>query len=192
MKTWMKSIAIVVICLHLNACVAVIAGAAVGGALLVHDRRSVGTIIDDESIEFSGYNAVRKQHPGATHRFVIESHNGLVLLTGQTKDPKVKESAFQILSRMDNVRRVYNFMDVGPLIHSKQVTHDLWLGSKIKAQMALNLSVDPTRINIVVENNVVYLMGIVSEQEAKKATDVARYYPGVGRVVQLFELLAKP
>ncbi|MDP4789660.1 MAG: BON domain-containing protein [Haliea sp.] len=39
------------------------------------------------------------------------------------------------------------------------------------------------------ENSVVYLMGLVSEEEALRITDVAASVSGVTRVVQLFETL---
>jgi osmotically-inducible protein OsmY len=44
-----------------------------------------------------------------------------------------------------------------------------------------------TRIKVVTERSVVYLMGLVSRQEADLATEDARSVSGVKRVVRLFE-----
>jgi hypothetical protein len=51
---------------------------------------------------------------------------------------------------------------------------------------------DPTRVKIITEDSVVYLMGLVSPAEAEAATEVVRYVPGVQRVVKLFEYISRP
>lgn len=192
MKLWTKAAVIVVLCTQLSACVGVlIASAAVGSALLIHDRRTVGSVIDDNALEFSGYANIRKAFPSQANRFAIESHNGIVLLAGQAENERTKNGATDVLQKMPSVRRVYNFMTIGPAISANIISYDIWLGSKIKGQLTIDPNIDPTRINVVVENGVVYLMGIVSSFEAKKATDIARYQHGVKRVMQLFELLAE-
>ena len=46
---------------------------------------------------------------------------------------------------------------------------------------------DPTRVKVVTNNGVVFLMGLVSPAEADAAAEKASYVPGVERVVKLFE-----
>ena len=42
-------------------------------------------------------------------------------------------------------------------------------------------------IRIVTENGVVYLMGVVSREQANLAVDVARHVRGVARVIKVFK-----
>jgi osmotically-inducible protein OsmY len=48
---------------------------------------------------------------------------------------------------------------------------------------------DPTRVKVVTENGVVYLMGILNQTEANAVTNKARQVGGVQKVVKLFEYL---
>ena len=46
-----------------------------------------------------------------------------------------------------------------------------------------------TKIKVVTEAGVVYLMGLVSQAEAEAATNIARTTSGVTKVVTLFEYI---
>jgi osmotically-inducible protein OsmY len=48
---------------------------------------------------------------------------------------------------------------------------------------------DPTRVKVVTENGIVYLMGILTHSEADAVTDAARQVGGVQKIVKLFEYL---
>ena len=48
---------------------------------------------------------------------------------------------------------------------------------------------DVTRVKVVTENSVVYLMGLLTSQEADAVTDKARNVSGVTKVIRLFEYL---
>jgi osmotically-inducible protein OsmY len=48
---------------------------------------------------------------------------------------------------------------------------------------------DPTRVKVVTENGIVYLMGILTHTEADAVTDTARQVGGVQKIVKLFEYL---
>lgn len=47
--------------------------------------------------------------------------------------------------------------------------------------------VPATKVKVVTENGVVYLMGIISRAEANRATAVAQEVNGVQKIVRLFE-----
>ena len=50
-------------------------------------------------------------------------------------------------------------------------------------------NVPATKIKVVTEAGVVYLMGLVTQAEADTATEIARTTSGVTKVVTLFEYL---
>ncbi|MFN6996741.1 MAG: BON domain-containing protein, partial [Aquincola tertiaricarbonis] len=81
--------------LLLSACAPLlIGGAAVGSALVVTDRRSTGTQLDDQSIELKAVNRISpiagdRGHVSAT------SYNKVVLLTGEVPDEAMRSRVEQ-------------------------------------------------------------------------------------------------
>jgi len=66
-------------------------------------------------------------------------------------------------------------------------SNDSLLTTKIKAQMVADASVPGTRIKVVTENGIVYLLGLVSRQEAINATNLVQSVGGVQKIVKLFQ-----
>ena len=48
---------------------------------------------------------------------------------------------------------------------------------------------DASRIKVVTENSVVYLMGLVTRAEADAAAEIAREIQGVQKIVKIFEYI---
>ena len=55
--------------------------------------------------------------------------------------------------------------------------------------MLANSSVPSSQIRVITENGAVYLMGIVTQEDAQRAVDLTRNVSGVTRVVKVFEYL---
>ena len=73
--------------LLLPGCVAVVATGAAAGAAIMHDRRTTGTIIEDQSIELKAKKTLSGivENIENTHISVI-SYNNVLLLVGQVPD----------------------------------------------------------------------------------------------------------
>ena len=88
------------------------------------------------------------------------------------------------------VRRVVNEIEVGPRIDVGDTTSDKVLSTRVKTGLADIVGIkgfDPTRVNVTTEAGVVYLMGLVTQEEAERVVEIARATPGVQRVVRVFE-----
>jgi len=170
----------------LSACVPVVVGAAVvGGALVVVDRRSTGAQVDDESIEVKVQNSAN-----ASYRDIhlnVTSFNGIVLLSGEVPNQAAKDGVANIARNTDRVRSVQNELVVGPTSSIGQRSNDSVLTSKVKARFVEANEFHANHVKVVTERGVVYLMGIVSKQEAEAAARLAAQTSGVTRVVRLFE-----
>jgi osmotically-inducible protein OsmY len=86
-----------------------------------------------------------------------------------------------------NVSRVYNEITVEAPTSSWQRSHDAWITTKIKTEMLAKPGLHSTQIKVITENDVVYLMGVLSERQATIAINVARQVDGVIKVVKVFE-----
>ena len=68
-------------------------------------------------------------------------------------------------------------------------TNDSWLTTKVKSSLGTAETTDAGRIKVVTENEVVYLMGLVTRAEADAAVEVTQGVQGVQKIVKLFEYI---
>ncbi len=177
----------------LGGCAAVIVGGAAVGASAVHERRSVGTMIDDEGIEWKVRSALNgdKNLSSQSHISVI-SVNEVVLLVGQTPTEAFRQQAGVLAKGVDKVRIVHNELTVAAPSTYMTRTSDSYITSKVKTSLFKvkgHDDFDPTRVKVVTENGTVYLMGILYRSEAEDTAKQASRVGGVQKVVKLFEYL---
>jgi osmotically-inducible protein OsmY len=176
--------------LLLQGCAALVVGAGVGAASAAHDRRSLGTQVDDTtaasrlSLAIGKNEILKKQTKINVHVF-----NGVALLVGQAPNEELKRQVYKIAESVKNVKKLHNQIRIASPIAPSVSTHDIWLASKIKTILLADKSIDGLHIDVAVENSEVFLMGLVSQKEAKLAVDIARNADGVKQVVKAFEYL---
>ena len=166
----------------------VIGGAAATGVSVAEDRRTFGTMTEDEGIELKASSRISDSVKGNTH-INVTSYNRTVLLTGEVPGAKEKEQAERIARAVENVRAVYNELAISGVTSLSTRTNDSVITSKVKARFLDSQKFSPLHVKVITENSVVYLLGLVKRQEATDATEVARTTSGVTRVVRLFEYL---
>ncbi len=169
--------------------VALIAGAAAGTAA-IYDRRTTGTVIDDEFIELKAMDAIGKDQElhEQTH-LNVTSFNSIVLLTGEAPNEALRQRTAELVRNLPKVRKVHNEVVVAAPSSLLSRTGDTWITGKVKRKLLNAHQMDATRVKVVTENGVVYLMGLVTRQEADAATAVTRQVDGVQRVVKIFEYI---
>ncbi|MFA5959647.1 MAG: BON domain-containing protein [Tatlockia sp.] len=172
----------------LTGCVAaVVAGAAAG--LVVFEKRSVGVVESDTRIFHKVHTAIVKDPRFRDSRIVVSSFNQVVLLVGQTPTASLRVVAEKIAQNTPNVRRVYDQVSVDFPIPLTRRTQDTWITSQIRSLMLTKKGLESGSIRIITENGIVYLMGIVSNEQANLAVNVARQVDGVRKVVKVFQYL---
>jgi osmotically-inducible protein OsmY len=174
----------------LPGCAAVlIAGAAGTAAVVAHDRRTPGTMVDDQNIELIARD--RFYHDQGLYEQVhitVTSYNNVVLLTGEAPTEALKARAEAIVRDIPKVRQVYNEIVVAAPSSFAARSSDSALAATVNGALLAN-GFDPLRVKEVVHGGTVYLMGLLTQDEAETATDIVRQTGGVQRVVRLFEYL---
>ena len=117
----------------------------------------------------------------------MTSYNGVVLLAGQTPRAELKQLAGQAAGRTQDVKKVYNELQVMTPSNALARSNDALITSKIKANMLLDTTIPSSKIKIVTENGIVFLLGLVTRKEGQSAANVATTHSGVQKVVKLFE-----
>ncbi|ALI02372.1 BON domain-containing protein [Pseudomonas sp. FW306-02-F02-AA] len=153
--------------------------------------RTFGSKIDDSLIETKVGVNVAKASPDLDKgsRIIVTSFNGVVLLAGQTPRPDLKELAGQAAAAVQRVKTVHNELQVMQPSSILARNNDAWLTTKIKTQMLADASIPGSRIKVVTENGIVYLLGLLTKQEAEQATNLVQGVSGVQKIVKLFEYI---
>lgn len=187
---YFKLSAVLLIFSVLQGCAAVAVVAITTGASMATDRRSIGNQIDDQSIEVEAYNEIVKNKSlnDNTNLHVI-SVNGSVLIIGQAPNTYLRDQVIKIINNISGVVRIHNQIRIGNLTSITTQTNDVWLTSKVKSALFSSDEVNGNRIKVITENAEVFLMGLVTKEEADTAINITRNINGVNRVYKAFEYL---
>ncbi|MCU7845474.1 MAG: BON domain-containing protein [Candidatus Thiodiazotropha sp. (ex Monitilora ramsayi)] len=186
------SLTLLTLILLLQGCAAFVVGGAATTAVVAHDRRTTGIMVEDQSIELKSYDRLSKDTlVKQDSKINVTSYNKVVLLTGQAPSENVRRKAEQIVSEVEQVRRVVNEVEIGSTASFGEHSRDVALTAEVKLRLTkIDLpDFDSLRVKVVTERGAVFLMGLLTKEEAHAVTEVVRYVSGVRRVVKVFEYI---
>lgn len=186
------TVALVCVAMLTGGCAAVVVGGAAAGASAAHDRRSVGTVLDDTAIEVAAIDRIYQERDAFRGtRVKAVSHNGWLLLVGEVGSEQLRARAEERVSHVAGVRRVINELQITTQPGPFRRTGDTALNGRIKAALlSIDLAgFDPSRVNVTTIRSEVYLMGLATRAEADAVVERVRQLRGVRRVVKVFEYL---
>ncbi|MFP5505919.1 MAG: BON domain-containing protein [Gammaproteobacteria bacterium] len=178
---------------HLQGCAPVVVGGAATGAAVAHDRRTPGSFIEDQTIEFKARTALNAEPELSRQAHInVTSFNMIVLVSGEAPTEALRQRAGAVVSGVEKVRRVHNEMIVAAPSSMMSRSSDTLITAKVKTSLFRIKGMEdfnPTRVKIVTENGTVFLMGLLTRAEADATARTASTVGGVQRVVKLFEYL---
>ena len=174
----------------LQGCGVLVVGGIATGAAVIYDRRPSEVVLDDQTIALQAVDLAQKNPDIGEHsRITTTSYNHVVLLTGQAETAAISDRYAAMVSNLPKVTKVVNEVTIGPAVSIARASEDTYITSRAKfaiSQVDIP-GFDAMRVKVVTESAVVYLMGLVSPEEATATAEKVRYIPGVKRVVTLFE-----
>jgi osmotically-inducible protein OsmY len=171
----------------LSGCVAAVVGGAGTAVLVGEDRRTVGTVTEDQGIELKAANRINDRFKDA--HVNVTSYSRMVLVTGEVADAAAKAEIEKIVRAVENVRGVYNEVTVAGVTALSARANDSFITSKVKARFVDQRKFNAVHVKVVTEAGVVYLLGLVKRKEADDAVEITRTTNGVQKVVKLFEYI---
>ena len=176
----------------LQACVeALLVGSVAAGVIVAADRRQFEVMFGDQRIESAAADRVGDALKGQGH-VVVTSFNYTVLLTGEVPTAQAKARAAKVVGEVPQVKTVVNELQIAGTSSATSRSSDAYITSKVKSSFLGNGKFRPTDVKVVTEAGVVYLLGLVTREEADAATDITRGTGGVQKVVRVFEYVAPP
>nr|WP_154325375.1 division/outer membrane stress-associated lipid-binding lipoprotein [Pantoea sp. 201603H] len=183
-------VAVILCTLLLQGCAAVVVGSAAVATKSATDPRTVGTQVDDGTLELRVSNALGKdqQIKNDTH-IVATAYQGKVLLTGQAPNSDIANRAKQIAMGVDGANEVYNEIRQGNKVSIGTASSDTWITTKVRSQLLASDQVKSSNVKVTTEDGEVFLLGMVTDAEAKAAADTASRVSGVKHVTTAFTIL---
>lgn len=176
--------------LSLGGCATLVAPLSTQPQDMNHGSRTWGAFFEDAAIEHKiRVNLLRELPQDANSHIVVVSFNGSVLLAGQVPSDSLKTQAGQIATRIRHVQQVYNELQVQGNISTLARMNDAWLTSKIKLRLLANGAAPGKRTKVVTEAGVVYLMGLLTREEAQHDVEQVQKVYGVQKIVKIVEYI---
>lgn len=171
------------------AAVAVGAVAAAAGttAVVATDPRSSGSIVDDNTIETKLQYAYNNNYKDAN--IYVNSYNGAILLTGQVPNARTRESAEFEAKSTPGVKQIYDYLDIRLPQSMVSRTTDSYTTTQVRGKILGISGVSSNNIKVVTTNNVVYLAGVVTRDQAAQVANAAASVNGVEKVVTIFDYI---
>ncbi|MEY8711735.1 osmotically-inducible protein OsmY [Mangrovibacter phragmitis] len=181
-------LAVLISALLLQGCVgAVVVGSAAVATKTATDPRTVGTQVDDGTLELRASNALSKDEQLKKEaRVNVMAYQGKLLLTGQAPTQALSEEAKKIAMGVEGATEVYNEIRIMQPISLGTISMDTWITTKIRSQLLASDTVKSSNVKVTTENGEVFLMGLVTDAEAKAAADIASRVSGVKHVTTAF------
>lgn len=155
-----------------------------------NDRRTGGKVFDDKTIAFKLFNWSGNDKLSKEAHLNFMVYDRTVLVTGEAPSKRSAQYIVQQAQLQDHkIQQVVNELSIGPNSSIINRIKDTGITTQIEA-MFLNQEVfHPTHVKVMTENQIVYLMGAVTQREADKAVNIASKAKWVRKVVKLFNYL---
>ncbi|MCS3902239.1 osmotically-inducible protein OsmY [Methylohalomonas lacus] len=184
----LKALTIVLLCSLISGCAAVAVGGAATGAAVAYDRRTTGTVMEDQAIEVKASRAFNADTELSDDAHInVTSYNTKVLMAGEAPTEELRDRAIEIVRNIPKVSRVYNEVIIASPSSFMSRSSDSMITTKVKAALFGEAGIESTHVKVVTERGIVYLMGLLTAEEGERAVERTRRVGGVQKVVKLFE-----
>lgn len=158
------------------------------GSYSATDRRTAGTVIEDNAIESKATDHIEAKYKATVH-VNVTSFNRFVLISGEVPTDEVKTQVARIVGSVPNVKGYANELTVGALSKFSSRSSDAFITSSIKSLLNKSKQVQADQVRVTTENGIVYLMGLTTRAEADAASDIASTVRDVKKVLRVFEYI---
>lgn len=174
----------------LSSCTSFMAATNDGSVHEDYGVRTMGSVVEDGTIESKVQINLSRHSEALEHANIgILSFNRIVLLTGQVPDAASKTHAGSVAEKVRHVRRVHNELEVMPSQNLGSRTSDSYLATKVGSNLLGTKGIDSGRIEVVVSNGKVFLMGLVTQEEAQRTINSIKEVSGLKGIVKVFEYI---
>ena len=175
----------------LTACLPIFVGTATVTAIdLYMERRTLSRNIDDNALELKLRKDMHSDDVlGNKVNVSVTIINGIVLLTGEVHKDNQRKRAEELARSYIDTREVVNELELSGKTNLNSRANDSYITGKVKTKLLRADGVPSTNIKVVTERGKVYLLGLVTKEEAAAAVKATQSVNGVTHIVKVFEYI---
>lgn len=175
--------------LVLSGCASALVGGAAAVGVAAAQERTVGSAIDDATIEFKIKDLFLEKSDELFTRVSVDSVEGRVLLSGTVRTPDNRVDIARLTWQVDGVKEVFNEVEVGDRGGLIDYFKDVRIANELRLKLLADKEVANVNYSVETVNGVIFLMGIGQDQaELERVTNHASNIKGVVRVVSFVVL----
>lgn len=192
MKKTQKSVLLLMLASLLPACSSVSSLTGSEPVGVMAGDRTISQRLRDSGIESNAaLNLYKLDKRFKSHsRVNFSAFHDAVLITGQVPDSHLKRLASQNVAAIREVKAIHNELQLGEQIGYGQIMRDGVIKADIRKNLLLLPYLKDSRVKVVVENGVVYLMGILADDELQAVLKTVQQTPNIVKIVSLIDNVA--
>jgi osmotically-inducible protein OsmY len=178
-------------CAGASGCVTAAIGTAASVGVYAVQDRTIGEGVDDAAASSSIKMRLMAADRAAFQEVDVEVANRNVLLSGTAPTAEHRQAAETIARGMRTVENVYNEIVIGEPSSFARNAQDELITAQIRTRLTASPAVRAINVNIETFHGNVYLMGTArTEEELRRAAEIASVVGGVRRVVSFMQVRA--
>lgn len=179
--------------MSVSGCMTAAIGAAASVGIFAIQDRTIGEGIDDAAASNQVKMRLLAADSAAFAEVDVEVANGSLLLSGATPTAEHRQAAETIARSVGTIDNVYNEIFVGPRSGLVRSAQDELITAQIRTRLTASPAVRAVNVNIETFHGNVYLMGTArSDDELRRAAEIASVVSGVQRVVSFMQVRMPP
>lgn len=191
MRVLTALLTVFVACTAASGCVTAALGTAASVGVYAAQDRTIGEGIDDATASQAVKVRLMAADSAAFQEVDVEVANGNLLLSGSAPTAEHRQAAETIARSVRTVTNVYNEIVIGQPSTITRSAQDELITAQIRARLTASPAVRAININIETFHGNVYLMGTArTDQELRRAAEIASVVGGVRRVVSFMQVRA--
>lgn len=190
----MKYTLIILMCMMIGGCQ--FAGTIFTGVrkvtTILMDDRSFSDDVTDTKLNIALRDAYIDIDPKLGLDIEVTVFEGAVLLTGAIPDMEMIQKIIETTWKHPDTKRVYNYIRLSDVPSIDVVNQDAAISGALRTQITFAKSIKSSNYKLVMENGVVYIMGLSENtEELQRVITLVKDMEGVSKVVTLTRMMSE-
>ena len=148
----------------LNGC-GVVAGVGAATGIAAYQERGIEGAANDLKIQIRILDKWLDKDNDMVTKISLEVYQARVLLTGYSKDEKMRAEAVRLTWQAEGVKEVLNEIQLETDKKETSLARDSWITTQLKSKLTFDQKVYAVNYFLETVNGIVYLLGVAQNQE---------------------------
>lgn len=148
----------------LNSC-GVVAGVGAATGIAAYQERGIEGAVNDLKIQIRILDKWLDKDNDMVTKISLEVYQARVLLTGYSKDEKMRAEAVRLTWQAEGVKEVLNEIQLETDKKETSLARDSWITTQLKSKLTFDQKVYAVNYFLETVNGIVYLLGVAQNKE---------------------------